>query len=278
MKMKKILYTFFATATLLIALSSCHGSRTATSGDDTLSSGSRQTPFDMAKVIESAPSGWTTLQVPLTIELNSPASFKAGAKAYMTRDSSIYFSFTILGMEMAAVQITNDSIFGVDKMHKRYIAESLSSITANYPVSISTLQSMFTGQLFLPGVTNLTDKNVKEFRLKSSGDGMDAVPVKQFDPFVLSFHFSPDDMLECCQVKSDDTSFAILYSDPVETTLGTLPMNESLSVNRNKLSVNATLIWNWRKVRIDNPSDNKKIKINPTYQRVSALQLLKTLI
>lgn len=277
--MKKIIYIFLATATLMTALSACHSSKSSVSeSGDTTPSGDRAAKFDLAKVIDAVPAEWTTLQVPLTIEMESPASFKAGAKAYMTRDSSIYLSFTILGMEMAAVQITNDSVLGVDKLHKRYVAESISSITANYPVSVSTFQDMLMGQIFLPGVNTLTEKNLKEFKLRTKENRMDAIPVRQYDPFALSFHFSPDDMLECCQVLTENSTFSMTYTNPTQMTLGSLPGTEYLFFGRNKLNVKATMTWNWRKARIDNPADNKILKINPAYQRVSAMELLKKLI
>lgn len=231
----------------------------------------------MSKVMEQSPATWTTLQVPLTIKAEAPASVNISAKAYMTRDSSIYLSFSVLFMEMAVIQITNDSVFAVDKVHKQYVAESISQITSNYPVSVATLQSLFMGQTFYPGDASLTTKNIKNFKLSQlpSGDWC-ATPSRQVNPFTLSFIFNNDNTLATTAITSADKAFNLSYSDPCQCLSTTLPQLNTLNVNAGKIKINGTLKWNWNKVRIDNPSDNKKLKINRSYTRITASQLLKS--
>ncbi|MBD5191306.1 MAG: DUF4292 domain-containing protein [Bacteroidales bacterium] len=276
--MKKTLYILLTAVILLTGVSSCKSTRQSSQSQTGLPSASGSGKPDMAAVIGSESASWTTLQVPMTLTTTTPASFKAGAKVYMTRDSSIYISFTVLGMEMAAIQVTNDSIFGVDKMNKRYVAESLNSITANYPVSVSTLQDMFMGQAFIPGVKRLGDKNVKDFKFHSEDNGTwSASPVKQFKPYNLKFIFDPDNKLRCTAVSAPESLFRIEYSELVEMLGIALPQTDELEVDTPKLKLTASMKWNWNKARFNNPSDNKKIKINPSYKRISAPQLLKSI-
>lgn len=271
----KLKITAIITASLLLCVTSCKsGKDTAVSGVQTERESSKA---DIKELLANAPADWTTLQVPLTISTAEPVSFKAGAKVYMTRDSSIYMSFTVLGMEMAAIQITNDSVFGVDKMNKRYVAESIRSVTADYPVNVAVLQSLFMGQPFAPGIARVTEKNTSDFKLKKDGSGKYSIsPVKQFAPFTLMFPLYSDNQVESCVISSKSNQFTMTYTDPVECLGTRLPQINELNVVTPKLKINGTLNWNWNKARFDNPSDNKRIKIKSGYQKVSALQLLKS--
>lgn len=272
---KKSIYILLATVLFLTALSSCKSSRQTVSSTGEGQSGMLAGTFDLKECFETVPTEWNTIQVPLTISLAKPTSFKASAKVYMTRDTSIYMSFTVLGMEMAAIQITNDSIFGVDKMHKQYVAESLESITANYPVNVSTLQQMFMGEPCMPVGNKLSEKNFTINPDYENGQWV-VTPKKQFSPFKLSYSFNVEKQLEQINISSPASDFTLKYADRAEFLNKFVPQSDIINVITKKLKVEATLKWNWNKARVNNPSDNRRIKINPSYRRISALDLLKS--
>ncbi len=275
--MKKRFYIFLIITLPLIGMISCKSNKSNVSSPAVNQTSASDGYTSLTSAIENIPTDWNTLQVPVSLSTDKPTSFKASARAYMTRDSSIYLSFTLLGMEMAALQITNDSIFAVDKMHRRYVSEDIRTLTTNYPVSVSTLQNLFMGQIFLPGVNKLNSCHASEFKTVVSGDkGMSISPKSQFKPFELIFDFDNDSRLIKCDVKSPNSDISVCYNDYTSALGGYLPQTDNIQFDTKKIDISATLKWNWNKVRVNNPSDSKKININPSYTKVTAAQLLNS--
>lgn len=110
-------------------------------------------------------SDWSELSVPLKIKLRQPASFSISGTLTMKKDSYIHFSARVLGMEVATVMITRDSIFAKEKLHKIYVAESFAPLTSIIPLNISNFQQIIFGHVFKPGAYDMAG------RLKLDYDG-----------------------------------------------------------------------------------------------------------
>ena len=106
------------------AMSSCRSSRVAT-----------ETP-----ATESLE--WHDVYMPVKLNLKSPSSMSMSGRATMVRDSVINLSMRVLGFEVAVANITNDSVWLVDKYHKYMFAEPLSAITGTYRMSVGDIQDM----------------------------------------------------------------------------------------------------------------------------------------
>ncbi len=70
----------------------------------------------------------------------------------MKKDSILWASITLpLGLEVARIKVTADSIFFINKSNKSYLAEQTKSFNylQNINADINTIQSVFTGNIFL---------------------------------------------------------------------------------------------------------------------------------
>lgn len=108
----------------------------------------------------------------------------------IVKDQTIYLSLqAFLGIEVARLKITPDSLVAVDRFNRRYFAESFSKLQdlTSKGVNFYTLQSLFTNRIFLSGQENLTHKDVDEFDWKTKGDETHLTPKKDsYCTFVLN--------------------------------------------------------------------------------------------
>lgn len=81
-------------------------------------------------------------------------SVKTTASIRMRRDSLIWISVKKLGIELARVQITRDSVFVLNRLNNEYVAEDLSLVEReyNFPANLTMLQAIILGSpiLFIP--------------------------------------------------------------------------------------------------------------------------------
>ena len=100
----------FLTAILLcLVLAACHSSRKATVADNGIYR-------------------WHTLEVPVKVSVEKPLSLSCSGKATLVRDSVIYVSMRMLGMEVAYLYADADSAILCDRFHKLYISEPLDGL------------------------------------------------------------------------------------------------------------------------------------------------------
>lgn len=93
-------------------------------------------------------------------------NLKSKATIRIVKDKVIQISVQpFLGIEMFRVQLTNDSVWILDKMGKRYVAESIIAYKSKLPVdlSLATVQALFLGRPFLPGKNILEVSDYRNF-------------------------------------------------------------------------------------------------------------------
>lgn len=97
---------------------------------------------------------WTTFSSKgsATFSFGSGSSLSASTQVRMIRGKALQVSVRVLlGIEVARVYMTADSLFIMDKMQKRYLSESLQSIgnRLSNPISLQTIQDALLGRIFL---------------------------------------------------------------------------------------------------------------------------------
>ena len=122
--------TFVFGIILCFSLSGCHSQRNA------VKSG-----------LEGSVKAWERLSMPVRISLDSPAQFSLSGQAILQRDSMILLSFRMLGFEVAAVQIDQDSALIVDKYHKYFIKTPTSGLARDLGISPSDIQDLLLGRV-----------------------------------------------------------------------------------------------------------------------------------
>ena len=88
-------------------------------------------------------------------------AFNLKGQLKMKKDSILWASITLpLGLEVARIKVTADSIFFINKSNKSYLAEQTKSFNylQNINADINTIQSVFTGNIFL--INKKADNNV----------------------------------------------------------------------------------------------------------------------
>jgi hypothetical protein len=121
----KHIFTCLLLAVATLAMTSCHSTRTAT--------------------VTSANGGWHDVYMPVKVKVNSPMSMSLSGKATIVRDSLVNLSMRVLGMEVAVVNMTNDSIVLVDKYHKYLFSESMANLMGSHKLTLGDIQDIMLG-------------------------------------------------------------------------------------------------------------------------------------
>ena len=216
---------------------------------------------------------WQTMQTGGNIKLSAGSSFSSAIQVRMVRDQAIFISLRpMLGIEVGRLLITADSLYAVDKVHKRYIAEKVSLLTSGIPVTVSDVQDMFLGRPFILGKGTLNET------LKSQ------VTVGETSPLVLTanesykgygyvFNFDKAGRIASLNIaptKSAAAAYQVKYSDVRGTSAGNIAHSivADATIENKKMALSLTyknIEWNGN-VKIDRSLPNG-------YSRMSARDL-----
>jgi hypothetical protein len=119
------LYQYLIMAVVAVMMTACHSSRNATT--------------------YAAGGTWHDVYMPVKVKLNSPSSMSLSGRATIVRDSLVNLSMRMLGIEVAVVNITPDSLMLVDKYHKYLFSESLQSVMGSHKISLGEIQDIMLG-------------------------------------------------------------------------------------------------------------------------------------
>ena len=135
MNKRKLVHIALLSFILAFALSGCHSSRTLSSS---------------ASISENA--GWSTLNVPVKLDMEQPLRMNGNARLTMINGSCIHLSVRFLGIEVASMYMDTDSLYFVDKYHKYMFAEPLKTVLGSKydNLTISDLQKIILGQKEIP--------------------------------------------------------------------------------------------------------------------------------
>ena len=216
---------------------------------------------------------WRTMQTGGNIKLSAGSSFSSAIQVRMVRDEAIFISLRpMLGIEVGRLLITADSLYAVDKLHKRYIAEKVSILTSGIPVTVSDVQDMFLGRPFILGRGTLNEA------LKSQ------VTVSETSPLVLAanesykgygyvFNFDKTGRIASLNITptgNATAAYQVKYSDVRGTSAGNIAhsINADATIDKKKMAFSLTykdIEWNGN-VKIDRSLPNG-------YSRMSARDL-----
>ena len=116
----------------------------------------------------------------------SAGNLKSKATVRIIKDKILQISVQpFLGIEMFRVRLTNDSVWILDKMGKRYVAESIAAYKSKLPVdlSLSTISIVF-GKTFFTGERSFGYIGLPKFFLDERKIGLELF-YKRSVPFFL---------------------------------------------------------------------------------------------
>ena len=162
----------------------------------------------------------------------------------MHRGKSIYVSLRpVLGIEVAKMVISGDSILLVDKVHKRYVLEKASLLTNGVPVTVSNLQDIFLGRAFELGKGSLTQELKNDFVTEIVDGKVMLRPVEQYNGF--SYSFSYDKLnniisLDVSPAKQGASTYSVKYGDIEGTVAGKVAskVNVATTINGKAFTLN----------------------------------------
>ncbi len=202
---------------------------------------------------------WQTMQTGGNIKLNAGSNFSSSVQVRMVRDQAIYISLRpVLGIEVGKLIITADSLYAVDKVHKRYIAEKVSILTSGVPVTVSEVQNMFLGRPFIIGKGTINESNKDVVKISREGNTVVLAPNEGYNGYGYDFTFDKQERITSLDiVKAGNTSsdYQVKYSDVRKTTAGNIAhdINVNALVEKRKVALSLNykgIEWN-SKVKIE---------------------------
>ena len=275
--MKNKLLILIAMAALMTACGTTKKATTLPTQPGTPSGQTTQPTDDVNPIdaIITTLGGWQTMQTGGNIKLSAGSSFSSSVQVRMVRDKAIFISLRpMLGIEVGKLVITADSLYAVDKVHKRYIAEKVSILTSGIPLTVSDVQDIFLGRPFIIGKGSLSKENKHEVASRREGSTIVLAPIEHFMGYGYTFTFDKSNRIASLDIVpqgSNIAAYQVKYSDVRGTTPGNIAHSINVNATLEKKKMAFSLIykdidWNGN-VKIDKG-------IPGSYSRMSARDLL----
>lgn len=134
-----------------------------------------------------------TLSARLKVDLDLPGK-SVGSRVDLKMVNGEAFQLSVqpfLGIEVYRILVRTDSILVLDRLNKRYVAESLRALEGQTPVDFNfyNLQALFTNRIFMPGAEKVLPNMYKRFTL-TGADGGVGVGIR--DAQGVSYRFDVD--------------------------------------------------------------------------------------
>ncbi len=114
-------------------------------------------------------------------------------KIFMRRQSELLISVRVpLKGEVARLEADRDSLIAINRLNKTYVAESLSNVAELLNLTITDIQDLFLGRLFLAGRGTLTEKDSKAVDVYSEKGEWLVVPLNASADPLVNYGFKAD--------------------------------------------------------------------------------------
>lgn len=274
MKNKLNILSLFIAATLLTACGTFKKSGAAKPDINTTTTTTTDDTKDQFASIVSTLGEWQTLQTSGNISLKGGNNFSSSVQVRMIRDEAIFISLRpVLGIEVGKLLITADSLYAVDKVHKRYIAEKVSILTAGIPVTVSDVQDIFLGRPFIIGKGTLKQEYKPTVTVTAEHNTTVLTPNESYKGYGYSFTFDKSNRITSLDIVpqgSSTAAYQVKFGDVKSTTAGNIAhdINVDATVEKKKMSFSLNykdIDWN-KQVKVDR-------NIPSNYKRMSAASL-----
>lgn len=214
---------------------------------------------DPAQAVLATIGNWQTMQTGGNIKLSAGSNFSSSIQMRMVRDQAIYISLRpLLGIEVGKLVITADSLYAVDKVHKRYIAEKVSILTSGIPVTVSEVQDIFLGRPFIIGKGTFNENTKSAVTVTREGNTLVLSPDEQYKGYGYTFTIDKAARITSLGIVptgSTTAAYQVKYSDVRRTTAGNIAhaVNVDATVEKKKIAFSLdykNIDWNGE-VKID---------------------------
>lgn len=125
--------------------------------------------------------------------------FNSKANIRIIKDEALQISIQpLFGVEMFRLYLNPDTLFLLDRMNKRYVLESITTLKSVYPVGFDyyTIQSLFTNALFISGKRGIDAADYPIFNYNRASDRNYYITTKDRESGIdYSFTVNGDDRI-----------------------------------------------------------------------------------
>lgn len=192
----------------------------------------------------------------------------------IAKNKEIYLSVQAFFIEVARIKITPDSITALDRMHRRYFADSFSNLQQNggNSLNFNTLQALFTNNIFLPETATISMENINDFNWQQIGDNLQLSPKKSdFVSFKLDKSHT---LTQTTFARNNEMQLFWNYSNFKEQGVHQFPYKMEITLKSSKGDFETTLDF----VKIElQKSFRSDCSIPSRYSKVELSDILKLL-
>jgi hypothetical protein len=147
---------------------------------------------EVLKDVQKTQLSYKTLSAKTTLEIlrpNSKSSISSGAALRIVKDKGILISIRpFMGIEVAKLVVSQDSVLIVDRMNKQYLHESIDDLKKTKQVDFNyyNLESLLSNRLFYPGKQDVTMVDYPKFMVSKS-EGTYLVVTKDASDILYNF-------------------------------------------------------------------------------------------
>lgn len=259
---------------LAAMMTACGTFKKAATTPDTTTTTTPTVNTDPVDAVIASLGQWRTMQTGGNIKLSAGSSFSSAIQVRMVRDEAIFISLRpMLGIEVGRLLITADSLYAVDKVHKRYIAEKVSLLTAGIPVTVSDVQDIFLGRPFVIGQGTFGEALKEMINVVQGSSALTLSPNEGYKGYGYAFTFDKSNRvtgLNITREGSAEPSYKVKYGAVNRTPAGNIAHNIDVdaTVEKKKIAFSISyknIDWNGS-VKIDR-------NIPSGYKRMSAADL-----
>ncbi|MEG1539153.1 MAG: DUF4292 domain-containing protein [Muribaculaceae bacterium] len=263
---------FLILSVILLFTTACKASKQSNVTDTTSYSSENQ----RYSAVVNSYKNWNSIISPGKVSISIGKSMSSSMQLRMIKGKSISVSIRpLLGIEMARLHLTSDSIYFVDKYHKMYLAENISFFTQGIPLDITLLQDAFINRAFIIGEGELTHKMHDLVTIKEDGEqSWSIAPKNQLAGFIYSFILDMNNNLTEFNVMPNGGTapYMIKYSDFKGSQIGTIAESVLIEASHNNQSYSLRLSIDPSRMSF-NESFDDKFEVNSTYRRIPASSL-----
>lgn len=277
----KLRIFIIAAAAALLAACGTQKQATGTSTSATITPAADATPQQRYASMTSAYGLWHDVRLPMRATLRSPMSLSASGTLTMVSGELIHASMRVLGIEVAVLRATPDSIYLIDKFHRYLVAESMKAVTARTGLTLPDMQSLLLGRACIPGDGAATPAAASQLRITADGaDGITIAPAKApkaYDWTMQATRLADDRVaLTAITVVPGAGKAATCSFTPAAslTTVGALASALTIKASVAKKTVDATLTYTLADARY-NATAAPAMPSLRGYKRVDAAAILK---
>lgn len=276
----KLRIFIIAAAAALLAACGTQKQATGASTATTLTPEADAAPSQRYASMTSAYGLWHDVRLPMRATLRSPMSLSASGTLTMVHDELIHASMRVLGIEVAVLRATPDSIYLIDKFHRYLVAEPMSAVTARTGLTLADMQSLMLGRACIPGSGTATPGTTSQLRISADGEGIAIAPAKAtkgYDWTMQASRLADDRMaLTALTVTPAGGNAATCTFTPAAslTTIGALASALTIKASVAKKNVDATLTYTLSDARY-NATAAPAMPSLKGYKRVDAAAILK---